>query len=210
MLKMMIAFIKDYFKHRDIIKKHDRWIQKYATTKHYSLNPNKMMYTNLKIWLVEMEGIFGKRYCPCFEPSGDWKADKKLLCPCTYIDDEIAEYGTCHCSLFGAADLSKEDWKKSNQRVIDEYRIPLQLENGVLDTRGQPLDPRRELPVPDTLHQLKSTLSSYQGEKLTLLVATKQEVDNLAQVAQYRHFNFHDQTENGHFKVDLWLKKPQA
>ena len=55
MIKMMIAFIRDYFRYKEEVKKHDKWIKKFVRIKGYDINPNKMLYTNLKIWLAEME-----------------------------------------------------------------------------------------------------------------------------------------------------------
>jgi ferredoxin-thioredoxin reductase catalytic subunit len=77
MLKMMIGFFKDFLKYRIQVKKQDAWIKKFAKQKNYALNPSWMMSTNLEIWLSELEATFGKRYCPCFEPSGDADLNKK-------------------------------------------------------------------------------------------------------------------------------------
>ncbi len=206
MLKMMIAFFKDFFKYRPQIKKQKAWMEKYIAKKGYALNPNWMMSTNLSIWLTEMEDTFGKRYCPCFEPSGSAELDKKMLCPCKFIDDEIEEYGTCHCALFGAGDLDKEGWQASSKRLQAEYRVPLNLENGVLDTRGVPMDKRRNLPVPDAMHQLKSTLSDYAGEELTMIVEREQEAVNLGKIAEYRGFGYESEAEEDRYTVKLTLK----
>ena len=81
MLNMMIGFFKDYFKYREPAKKQQRWMEKYCAQKGYAINPSWMMATNLKSNLCEMEATFGKRYCPCFEPSGDKELDKKMMCP---------------------------------------------------------------------------------------------------------------------------------
>ena len=190
MLKMMIGFMKDYWKYRDAVKKQHRWIVKYAAQKNYALNPNPMMSKNLEVWLSEMEATFGKRNCPCFEPSGDAALDKKMLCPCEYIDDEIEEYGTCHCALFGPADLDKAGWKASSQRLMKEYRVPLHFKAGVLDTRGMPKDSRRGLPIPDAMHQMKATLNGYREKTLTMIVEREQEAKNLEQIAAYRGYGF--------------------
>lgn len=210
MLKMMIAFFKDLWKYRKQVKKQDAWIRRFAEKKNYALNPNWMMHTNLEIWLTEMEETFGKRYCPCFEPSGNLDLDKRMLCPCKFIEDEIAEYGTCHCTLFGSPDLSKDDWKRSNQRLQAEYRVPLHIENGVLDTRGMPMDSRRGLPVPDAMHQLKSTLNSYNGKTLTLIVAQEQEVVNMEKIAAYRGFSIQREAKPDHHAVTLFLDGSNA
>lgn len=155
MLKMMVNFFSDYLRYRDELKKHDAWIRKFAANKGYSINPHWMFYTNLKIWLVESERLFGKRYCPCFEPSGDAELDRKLICPCAFLEQEISERGTCHCTLFGDRNLTSDDYKNAEKRLLEEYQGPLNLNGNTLDTRSAPLDPLRGLPVPDPIHQTK-------------------------------------------------------
>ncbi len=81
MLAMMIGFFKGLWQYRTQVKKQHKWIVKYTAQKNYALNPSWMMSTNLEIWLSEMEATFGKRYCPCFEPSGDAKLDKQMMYP---------------------------------------------------------------------------------------------------------------------------------
>jgi len=203
----MIGFFKDYFKYKESAKKQQRWLEKYCEQKNYALNPSWMMLTNLKSNLCEMEATFGKRYCPCFEPSGDEVLDKKMMCPCEFIDDEIAEYGTCHCALFGPADLSKADWKASSQRLMDEYQVPKNIKDGVLDTRGMPLDPRRSLPIPDAMHQVKSTLNGFKGKTLTVIVEREQEAINLEEIAKYRNLGFSSSKQNDSIEVVLELNK---
>lgn len=206
MLKMMIGFFKDLWKYRHQVKKQDKWMQKYIEQKNYALNPSWMMTTNLKIWVSEMEATFGQRFCPCFEPSSDAKLNKKMMCPCEYVEDEIKEYGTCHCALFGRADLDKAGWKASSKRLMAEYQVPLKLVDGVLDTRGYPLDPRRNLPVPDAMHQLKSTLNSYAGNSLKMIVATKQEALNLEKIASFRNYKFTQTEHAGHYEATLQFR----
>ncbi|MFA6137696.1 MAG: ferredoxin-thioredoxin reductase catalytic domain-containing protein [Sulfurimonas sp.] len=203
MLKMMIGFFKDFWKYRAQVKKQDAWIRKFAKQKNYALNPSWMMSTNLEIWLSELEATFGKRYCPCFEPSGDAELNKKMLCPCEFIEDEIKEYGTCHCALFGSADLDKAGWKASSKRLMGEYQVPLNIKDGILDTRGMPMDPRRNLPIPDAMHQLKATLNSYADKTLKMIVATEQEALNLETIASYRGYGFEKQAKEEYFEVTL-------
>ena len=205
MINMMIGFFKDYFKYKNPAKKQQKWMEKYCAQKGYAINPNWMMATNLKSNLCEMEATFGKRYCPCFEPSGDAVLDKKMMCPCEFVEDEIAEYGTCHCALFGPANLSKKQWKASSKRLMDEYQVPKNLKNGVLDTRNMPLDPRRNLPIPDMMHQVKSVLNGYKGEMLTVIVEREQEALNLEKIAAYRGFKSSYETKANHIEVQLIL-----
>ncbi|WP_331775252.1 ferredoxin-thioredoxin reductase catalytic domain-containing protein [Sulfurospirillum sp. 1612] len=206
MLKMMIGFFKDLWTYRHQVKKQTKWMEKYINQKQYALNPSWMMSTNLKIWLSEMDATFGKRFCPCFEPSSDADLNKKMLCPCEFIEDEIAEYGTCHCALFGKKDLSKEGWKASSKRLMSEYKIPLNLSNGILDTRGKPRDSRRNLPVPDAMHQLKATLNHYPGDTLKLIVENEQEVKNLEKIAIFRGFGFEQGKSQDYYEVTLKLR----
>lgn len=203
MLKMMIGFFKGLWQYRKQVKKQDRWIQKYTKQKNYALNPSWMMTTNLEIWLSEMEATFGKRYCPCFEPSGNAELDKKMLCPCEFIEDEIKEYGTCHCALFGSVDLDKAGWKASSKRLMSEYKVPLNLKNSVLDTRGMPLDSHRNLPIPDAMHQLKSTLNGYSDNTLTMIVTQEYEVTNLEKIASYRGYSFTKEAKEDYYQVTL-------
>ncbi len=203
----MIGFFKDLWKYRDKVKKQDKWMQKYIAQNNYALNPSWMMSTNLKIWVSEMEATFSKRFCPCFEPSSDPELNKKMMCPCEYVEDEIKEYGTCHCALFGSADLDKAGWKESSKRLMSEYQVPLNLKDGVLDTRRKPLDHRRNLPVPDAMHQLKATLNSYTGDSLKMIVETKQEVLNLEKIAFFRGYGCLSEEHTNHHEVVLQFRK---
>jgi len=207
MVRMMISFFKDYLKYKKDIKKQTKWINKYAEKQNYDINPNKMISTNLKIWLSEMEGIYGKRLCPCFDPSGGKENDRAMICPCVYINEEIKEYGTCHCALFGKKGLSEADWKASGKRLMKEYRVPLNLKDNVLDTRGMPIDKRRNMPIPDASHQLKSTLLKYKKDNIKMIVATEQETFNLKKIAKYKSYDFSsEKISDGHYCVRLGLK----
>lgn len=203
---MMISFFKDYFKYKKEIKKQTKWINKYAKKKNYDINPNKMVSTNLKIWLTEMEGIYGKRLCPCFDPSGGRENDKAMICPCVYIDDEIEEYGTCHCALFGKKGLTEKEWKASGKRLMKEYRVPLNIKGNTLDTRGMPIDKRRGMPIPDASHQLKSALLKMNDNTINIIVATEQESFNLERIAKFKNYSFKSGKYESAYKIELGIK----
>ena len=205
MIAMMIGFFKDTLKYRKPAQKQQRWMEKYCEQNGYTINPSWMMATNLKNNLSEMEATFGKRYCPCFEPSEDEALNKAMMCPCEFVADEIEEYGTCHCALFGPKDLPKEQWKKSSQRLMDEYQVPKNLKGGVLDTRGMPLDHRRNLPVPDMMHQVKSTLNGYKGKELIVIVEKEQEAKNLENIAKYNGYTFAQSSKEDSIEIVLGL-----
>lgn len=79
-----------------LIKKSDE----YAKSKGFKLNPNKAIVSGIvKGLLIRKEG-FGEIYCPCRKMTGDKKADKRIICPCIYHEEEIEKDGHCFCNLF--------------------------------------------------------------------------------------------------------------
>lgn len=178
-LNMYKDFFGGYMKYKDKIKASDKWMQKYADVKGLQLNPHKMYLSQLKIWLAENEDIYGQRICPCFEKTGDTKTDRKLTCPCTYAAKDIENHGTCHCNLFGKKDLTAQEWKEQEARIMREYRIPLKKVNETtIDTRNVPIDETRNMDVPDPVHQLKQALNQMQGS-FTMIVEREQSAQNM-------------------------------
>jgi hypothetical protein len=86
---------------------------------------------------------------------------------------------------------------------MGEYQVPLNLKDGVLDTRGMPLKPRRNLPIPDAMHQLKSTLNNYNKDTLKMIVAHEYETNNLEKIASYRGYGFTKEVKNDCYEVTL-------
>lgn len=198
-LSMMKDFFGSYMKYHAEIKKQDNWIKKYAAQKGFKVNPHWMFFTNLKIWIIESEKAFGKRYCPCFEPADSEELNRKLICPCKFIEKEIEERGTCHCVLFGRGDLTEDGFKKAEQHLMQEYRVPLNLKDGVLDTRGMVMDTLRNLPIPDSLHQVKRVLGM--GRPLKIIMETEAEASNLEKFAQFRKQTCRREDGDGSFSV---------
>ncbi len=201
---MMKGFIVDLRRYRKELPGHDAWIKKYARLKNLRINPHWMFYTNLKIWLAESQQTFGKRYCPCFEPGADAEMNRKLLCPCAYAAEEIEKSGTCHCVLFGRADLSNEGFKQAEARLMAEYRgAPLKMAGSVLDTRGMTPDVLRDLPIPDSLHQVKRALGKFKGAVLNVLVVNRKEAENLEAFARQKRMRSQVREQDGSFVVSL-------
>ena len=198
-LGMMKDFFGSYIKYHAEIKKQDNWITKYAAQKGFKVNPHWMLYTNLKIWIIESEKAFGKRYCPCFEPSSSEDLNHKLICPCKFVEKEIEERGTCHCVLFGRGNLTEDDFKKAEQHLMQEYRVPLNFKDGVLDTRGMIRDTLRDLPIPDSLHQVKRVLGM--GRPLKVIVETESEASNLEKFARFKNQPCRSEERQGSFTV---------
>ncbi len=188
MLAMMRGFANDFRRYRGSLRHQDTWIRRYAANKGYQVNPRWMVYTNLKLWMADSETMYGRRICPCFEPSGDADLDKRLVCPCSFLAQEIETRGWCHCTLFGRSDLSAADFKRAEDELMDEYRgTPLHWVDGVLDTRGHHIDPLRGLPVPDAIHQVKRAING-RGLPLDVIVATRVEAGHIGRLAELRGY----------------------
>ena len=184
--KMYTDFMKGYLRYRSDLKKMDQWIQKYADRKGFRVNPHPMYLTNLKIWIAENQEMYGSRICPCFEATGDTKTDRKLICPCSFAEEDIAKTGTCHCKLFARGDFTDADFVAAEKELMKEYRISLNLKGNILDTRGVPKSNNREMDVPDPLHQIKQALNQIPSLPLEVLVAREQSAINILQFAKLK------------------------
>lgn len=59
---------------------------------------------------------YGYMCCPCRLSAGDREADADIICPCTYREEDIKEFGSCYCNLY----VTKE-W---NEGSIDHEYVP--------------------------------------------------------------------------------------
>lgn len=64
------------------------------------LNPDEKMVGIVAEGLLRNEKKHGKQYCPCRRVTGEKEEDEKIVCPCIYHKDEVAQDGHCHCRLF--------------------------------------------------------------------------------------------------------------
>ncbi len=210
MWPMMKGFFRDFVAYRSTLSKQDSWIRRHANNKGWSVNPRWMVYTNLRLWLSDCEAMYGRRYCPCFEPSGDVELDRKLVCPCSFAQAEIDSVGWCHCTLFGRSDLTAADYRRAENELMAEYRdVPLRWTDGVLDTRGQHVEPLRGLPVPDAIHQVKRALNG-KGAPLEVLVATELEAGHLERVAEMRGLGAMTSERGDAFVVRIATRAPNG
>ena len=204
--RMMKSFFGDLWRHRARVKKHKTWIEKYAVKKGYRVNPRWMMNANLRLWLVEAEDTFGERICPCFEPTDDASANRAITCPCRYIDQDIAEKGTCHCTLFGAGDLPDEGFAEAEGRLMREYRVDLRDRGDMVDTSGIPTDPFRGLKVPDAYHLAKRAVM-LRGLPVALYVERDFEAANITAWAEKKGFRTEVRPEGEGQRVDILLRQ---
>jgi selenide, water dikinase len=202
MWKMMKSFFSDAVKYRKELRKQDTWIKRYASQKGLTVNPHWMFYTNLRLWLVESEQAFGTRFCPCFEPSDDPSLNRRMICPCDFIESDIASKDTCHCTLFGRGDLDDEGFKKAEARLMREYRVTLSHKNNMLYTADIPTDPARGLKVPDAYHLVKRSVM-LDGIPQEIYMERDFEVKNIEKWAEYKKLRAVSEISGKGFKVTL-------
>ena len=66
----------------------------------YIFNPNKEEFESLIRGLCETEQMYGYPLCPCRIGSVELAQDMDIICPCNYRDADIAEFGSCLCTLY--------------------------------------------------------------------------------------------------------------
>ena len=89
--------------------------------KGYLLNQDEELLTQLLQGLLTNKERYGYMSCPCRLANGSREDDKDIICPCDYREADVAEYGSCYCSLY----VTKE-WNESEapHEAIPERRPP--------------------------------------------------------------------------------------
>lgn len=96
-------------------------LKKVQEPKGYFFNDDMSMTMPLLESLLENRERYGHMACPCRLASGDLDADRDIICPCTYREADVAEYGACYCGLY----VSKE-WQDGTipRETVPERRPP--------------------------------------------------------------------------------------
>ena len=91
-------------------------LKKAQEPKGYYFNADKERVFELLEALIVNKERYGYMACPCRLASGDKTKDVDIICPCTYRQPDVAEYGSCYCNLY----VSK-DW---NEGKIPRAYVP--------------------------------------------------------------------------------------
>ena len=204
MLIMMKMFMKSLKRYRGTLKRQTKWLEAYAAKTRHAVNRDPLFNTNLKLWLSEAEETFGRRICPCFSPTGDEERDRKLICPCKYMEEDIRLKGSCHCTLFGGEGTSKETFQAGQQRLMKEYQTPmLRNEEGEIDIRKYPIEERRGLRVPDAYHLVKRAAIMAGREPIAMFLEHTYEVEALRRWGELNGYTctFHGEEGAWHMNV---------
>ncbi|TAJ44008.1 ferredoxin-thioredoxin reductase catalytic domain-containing protein [Methanofollis fontis] len=84
----------------DLIETEQKRLEAETEAGGYHLNPDREFVATLVRGLLENEGRYGYRACPCRLASGDRERDLDIICPCDYRDPDLTEHGACYCALY--------------------------------------------------------------------------------------------------------------
>jgi len=96
-------------------------LRKVNEPKGYYLNGDREKTFELLRSLLTNKNRYGYMACPCRLASGKRDNDGDIICPCSYREPDVIEYGSCFCSLYVSA-----DWYtgKIKREEVPERRPP--------------------------------------------------------------------------------------
>lgn len=96
-------------------------LKKIQEPKGYYFNDDMEMTMALLESLLTNKERFGYMACPCRLANGDIEADRDIICPCTYREEDVKEYGACFCALYVSKEYNEGTMEKE---VVPERRPP--------------------------------------------------------------------------------------
>jgi len=100
-------------------------LKKVQEPKGYFFEKDRERVLELIEALILNKNRYGYMACPCRLASGDREADKDILCPCAYREDDVREYGSCYCNLYVSKDWNED---KIPHAYVPERRPPDKME----------------------------------------------------------------------------------
>ena len=96
-------------------------LKKIQEPKGYYFNEDMDMTMPLVESLLTNKERLGYMACPCRLANGEFEADKDIVCPCTYREEDVKEYGACFCGLYVSKEYNEGTIEK---QVVPERRPP--------------------------------------------------------------------------------------
>ncbi|HOK07091.1 MAG TPA: ferredoxin-thioredoxin reductase catalytic domain-containing protein [Syntrophales bacterium] len=96
-------------------------LKKTQEPKGYFFNKDRSWVLEILRDLLVNKERYGYMSCPCRLASGDRDKDRDIICPCSYREADVAEYGSCYCNLYVSA-----AWNEGliERRYVPERRPP--------------------------------------------------------------------------------------
>ncbi|MDL2216240.1 ferredoxin:thioredoxin reductase [Desulfovibrio sp. OttesenSCG-928-M14] len=99
----------------EVQKLHDT-LKKLQEPRGYFFNNDDSLTWPLLKELLVTKARYGYMACPCRIANGSRELDKDIICPCTYREEDVKEYGACFCGLY-----VKQEW---NEGAIPKVYVP--------------------------------------------------------------------------------------
>jgi len=104
----------------DALKLYEQ-LKKIQEARGYYFNKDRTLTMELLEALIANKERYGYMACPCRLASGDRENDKDIICPCVYRAPDVAEFGSCYCSLYVSKEWNEE---KIPHDYVPERRPP--------------------------------------------------------------------------------------
>jgi len=89
-------------------------LKKSQEKKGFFFNPDYVKTMDLINGLITNKNRYGYMVCPCRLSANDKAADKDIICPCDYREDDVKEFGSCYCKLYVTDGMSIENLSEVN------------------------------------------------------------------------------------------------
>ena len=89
--------------------------------KGFYFNWDERMTLDLLEQLLVTKERYGYMACPCRFANGDYARDKDIVCPCSYREADVKEFGACYCGLYVSGELNKA---QASCPIVPERRPP--------------------------------------------------------------------------------------
>ncbi len=100
-------------------------LQPLQEAKGYYFNRDDSMTMELLEQLLVTKARYGYMACPCRLANGTYEADKDIICPCSYREQDVNEFEACFCGLYVSKEWN-ERWDQEQQStpVVPDRRDP--------------------------------------------------------------------------------------
>jgi ferredoxin-thioredoxin reductase catalytic chain len=96
-------------------------LKKIQEPKGFFFNRDKERVFELLKGLMINRERYGYMSCPCRLASGNYEKDRDIVCPCTYREPDVQEYGSCYCNLYVSPEWNEG---KTEHKYVPERRPP--------------------------------------------------------------------------------------
>lgn len=87
----------------------------------YIFNKDRALIMDLLRGLLANRQRYGYFSCPCRLAAGEIDSDRDIVCPCSYREADVREFGSCYCGLYVS-----QEWNEGNVEhdYVPERRPP--------------------------------------------------------------------------------------